>query len=875
MTIGRGRPWLATLLRGLIAWGAIGLIWGNLHIHLSHEYDRAISEKINETGSLARVFEAMTIRTIDAMDQVLLITREQYIRDPANFNLRSWARATPFLNDLSIQIAVADATGRVLDSNLGLSSPTVTIADREHFQVHAKGSGDGLYISRPVLGRVSGRASVQFVRPILGADGTFQGVVVASLDPRAISSLYDSVGITRETVVLFGLDGIVRASSPMDGPDRQRLLEPMLLQAARTSIADSYRTGEDDRTGSIVSFRRVGSHPLVIAVADHTAEALVAFQAEQRQYLIIGAGLTLLVLSLHLTDLLYRRRVGRFQQALALTLDNMSQGIIMVDRDRRVPVINRRVISLLGLPPSIAHEGADFDAVLRWQTENEEFAGATGDTPGITERMAAGGLDATTPVYERTRPNGVVLEVRTTVLPDGSAVRTFTDITERRRFEQALADSRDAAQAGARARSEFLAVMSHEIRTPLNGILGAVGLMRGGRLEPEADHYARIIHEAGGYLLTLVDDILDFSSLDTGRLALVPGRFDPAAVLEGVVAMLRPEAIRKGLTLELARAPDPSGPDLPNAVIGDAGRLRQVLVSLVGNAIKFTESGGVRIEAAATVEAWGPEDAGAQASGSPAPMGEAPGGTTHTAWNIQGHIRLSVSIHDTGIGIPAERRARLFEAFTQLDASLSRRFTGSGLGLAISHHLVALMGGAISVDSTPGQGSVFRFDVRLGLAGEPPTQAEPPSHGDKLRVLIAEDNPTNRLVATRMVTRLGHHADAVEDGAEAVATLRHTHYDVVLMDLMMPGMDGITATRTIRAAADPLAMTPIIGLTANARPDDEAACLAAGMDAFLAKPVSAERLGRTLRSVVVAAGRAGASTLSPAAEDRYPDHHPG
>jgi signal transduction histidine kinase/CheY-like chemotaxis protein len=835
------RPWLAELVRGVVAWVVIGLIWGNIWTHLLREYDRTLAGAMETTTNLARVFEAMTIRTIDAVDQVLLLTRDLYTRAPTSFDLTGWARDTPFLNDLAIQIAVADETGRVVASNLGLTGPTVSIADRAHFRVHADGAGDSLFISQPVIGRVSGRMSVQFVRPVRQGDGRFRGVVVASLDPRMVSRLYGSVDIAEGYTILLGLDGIPRAGSPED-LFAATLPDPSLPARVNAAANGSYRYGDGDASGAIVGFRRVGGHDLVVAVGRDIGTVLARYKDERTQYLLIGAGLTLFVLVLQLIDFRYRRRVGRFQQALTVTLENMSQGIVMIDREGRVAVINHRTAELLGLPTNIAHEGASFWRVLSWQAEQGEFAGD--EQARVQGLLRDRRLAATASVHERARPDGTILEVRTKLLPDGAAVRTFTDITERKRFEREIADARDAAEAGSRVRSEFLAVMSHEIRTPLNGILGAAGLMRGLTLEPEVAHYARIIQEAGSHLLVLVDDILDFASLDTGRLVLEPAPFDLPGLLGGVAGMLRSEAAAKRLTLTLD-----ADPNLPDVVIGDAGRLRQVLVNLVDNAIKFTHAGGVRV-------------------------------TARAIRDDTGHLSLAVSVQDTGIGIPPENRARLFEAFTQSDGSLSRRFAGAGLGLAICHRLISLMHGSIHVESTPGEGSTFHFAIPLRLPVEPAThpsmtETDAGHGGEKLRVLVAEDNPTNRLVATRMVSRLGHHVDAVEDGAEAVASLRRSRYDVVLMDLMMPGMDGITATRTIRAEPAPLATTPIIGLTANAHADDEAACLAAGMDAFLTKPVSVERLSSTLRAVVAAAETVAASSLSPPRQDRYPDAHPG
>ena len=491
-------------------------------------------------------------------------------------------------------------------------------------------------------------------------------------------------------------------------------------------------------------------------------------------------------------------------------MDNISQGILMVDQRRRMPVVNRRVAELLGLPVELASPGGGFDALVEWQQQH-----------GIATAVSDGAIDPNVGFYERPGADGTVLEVRTNVLPDGSAVRTFTDVTERKRIEREMADARDAAQAGVRARTEFLAVMSHEIRTPMNGIIGAAGLLQDMRLDTEQREYVRVIRESSDHLASLIQDILDFSRLDGGRLELEEATFDPRALVQSTIAMLDGQARAKGLTLNATIAED-----IPAQVVGDPQRLRQILVNLIDNAIKFTRTGGVAV------------------------------GVRVIASDLQ-TATLDIAVTDSGIGIDADSQQKLFSAFTQVDGSISRRVGGAGLGLAICRHLIALMGGRIDVDSTPGQGSTFRFDIHLRrVPAEQMVERTEPAAAKpvrRLKVLLAEDNPTNRHVATRMLTRLGHSVDAVDDGAQAVKATAAGDYDVILMDVMMPEVDGLTATRTIRAGEPPRSNIVIIGLTANAQPADREACFAAGMNDFVTKPVTLERLRLVLEQIAVAA----------------------
>lgn len=759
--------------------------------------------------------------------------------DPQELSRRLGVALRPaaFLRSISL----IDASGRVVaSSNADNVGVTLSFSG---FYPPAPAESTQLRIGMPWAGRdlANGQSTapaqtlapdaaffIPVMRRIIGGEQALW--VVATINPEYfINHFVQLLPAGQGHAQILRYDDRLLVSSSLDeGPGASGRAGRVPAELREQDFGLLAQTADDGRQ-VLIAYRGSSQFPVFVTVHLDRQNILAGWRADIRR---LSAIILPILLALTVAGVLLWRRQRRYarQQAelsnqrrlAASVFEASTNAVILTSPDGDIISVNPafetingyRAAEALGRSPRLLSSGMHPPGFYRelWETLI-----ATGHWQGeIINRRKDGELYTGLLTISAVRDE------------DGQLMHyvcVTTDITERKRYESELLAAKERAEAAVLAKTTFLATMSHELRTPMNGVLGMTELLLRSELNDKQRRQLGIVKGSAEALLTLLNEILDYSKIEAQGVTVEITPYDPTVLIGDIVGLFVPHAEAKGLSLV-----EEISADLPHQLLGDAIHLRQILTNLLNNAIKFTRSGGI------TVRAW-VEPAGA------------------------GRPQFCLAVSDTGIGIPADKQEIIFTAFTQADGSHSRSYGGTGLGLAICRRLAQAMQGSLQVVSTPGSGSCFTLKLPL-CAGESPvdgiTDGSPALPGDgergpaagrgqRRRILLVEDNPGNQLVTTSMLESEGYDVTLAGDGAAALAQLRHQRFDAILMDVQMPNMDGLTATRAIRnQERESGEHVLIVALTANAFAEDRDICLAAGMDDFLAKPVSFADLERVL-----------------------------
>ena len=850
MEYDRPDPALSLLRRNLLpvamaVFGAlvVVLIVGGVMQQLSTERNAILREAQQHTSNLARALQEHIRRTLQEVDQALLVLARSYEDDPQNFKLWQWPGRDLLLEDLSAQIEFVNRDGIVLGTTEGPAPVTVSVRNADYFLHHVDRNDNALFFGKPIAG-ATGHWLIPLSRRLNGPDGQFAGVAVVLLDAYHLARFYETVDLGHEgTVMLVGRDGIVRARVTFGpdpahpGHDRPYITigEAVMLKLAPDEESQTtHSLSPFDNVERVTSYDVLKDFPVIVGVG--LADDDIFAQYDAIRWRLIAAAALVSIAVIAFTALLSRQmlRQQRSEEELAVSeselrgererlsdaLDSLQisndrfraiietarDAILTVNGDGIIEIVNPAAARIFGY----AVRRMRSRNIVELAAEDVEAFRAYFANAGATVAQAPAGAPRE---FLGRRADGTVfdMEVAFADFFDAGMRKVaviMRDITDRKQAERELVGSIDRAEQANRAKSEFLAVMSHEIRTPMNGVVGMTGLLLDTPLSPEQRRYAEIVRDSADHLLSVINDILDLSRLEADRLVLDEGNFDIEPLVQSVCDMMAPRAFAKGLDIGFYLAPG-----TPASAFGDAGRIRQVLYNLVGNAVKFTEKGGVAISVGPASRRDGQPPAD--------------------------RFLLRFDVADSGIGIPGKSLATLFEQFSQGDPSVARRYGGTGLGLSISRKLADLMGGTIGVASEEGHGSQFWFTAALAPARG---AAVVLPHADLrgMRILVVDDNAINLEIMSKQLRSWGATVDTVADPEQVVTLLRDAAQDgkgyaAAVLDHAMPKLDGISLAKLVRAEPS-LAGLRLVLATSSAGPELRDQADACGIATVLVKP---------------------------------------
>lgn len=819
-------------------------------LFLFARYNDALEDTRRTTQKLAVILSEETSRSFQNADLVLrnLIDRiglndatnsETYATKAKNFNVHQLLLdSITGIRQLDA-VTIVDANGALINTSRSWPVPHINLADRDYFLALKSDPKLSVFVSSPVQNRGTGTWTIYLARRIMSPNGDFLGLMLGAFELNYFTQLYGRMAFDQgQSIALLRNDGLVLIRYPQVEEKiglplvQSDLIEALTTQSATTLETHSPFYGER----RIFSARALSNFPLIVSVGWSRYWVLGPWR---QMAFVLGSSTALISLVLILFIFLFVRQLHRRELSenalwisekrfaekstiLEVTLENMSQGIIMIDKNRCVAVANKRASELLDLPEELLHSKPYFENLLAYQWQQGEF-GINGEKLDNRLRrfIRSGGMADDVSDYIRERANGTILEIRSIPLPDGGLVRTYSDITQQKRIEQELREARIAADHAVQVKSEFLATMSHEIRSPMHGVLGLIELLGDTKLDPDQRHMTNMIHDSASVLLGVLNDVLDFSKIEAQAMKISLEPISLQKLIPSFIAPFLLTAAQKGLKLTTNLADN-----LPPWLALDPLRVRQILTNLIGNALKFTPKGEVNLIISLTVDEYEPETR---------------------------HIRFVVT--DTGIGIAPEVIGQLFEPFSQADGSTTRHFGGTGLGLSISRRLARLMNGDLAASSSDGEGSRFEMYLPL-IETDPPSShleqafsSEDWIDKNEISILVADDDSINCWLISRQLTQLGLKADIVKTGQEALEALKAKAYSLVITDFHMPGMDGIDLAREIRKTEIQDGKTlPIIALTADITPENAARGREAGINIILTKPANLQQLDQAVRS---------------------------